>query len=328
VAINRELRRLGWGGADMGALFDVDPDRDLHTAVLEKKHGLVIAPTKRMQLGSWIEPGIIQAYAGYTEKPVRYVNETFQHPARPWMIYSPDALREDEKRVVDAKFIAWDQRRKWGPRSGDIPERVQLQMWWYMAALDYPVADVAALLGDELRIYSIYRDLEVERVILARAEECYRKYLEGDEMPPIGSSVHATAWLQQAFPAHKRPDMREATEDEIATMRRYAVVRNQFKKIEREKNGLANKLREAVATREGIRWSGGKFTWRKTKDSEYVDYKSMAVALLYNYVKDEETRKKMYDDYTKTKAGYRRIYFECEEYADAFGDEEFGDAAA
>jgi len=329
--INPELRRRGFTGSDQGALFGVDPDRDLHTVIAEKKYGLVLPVTQRMRLGGWIEPGIINAYAGITGKRVKYVNETFQHPTIPWMIYTPDAWCEDEKRVVDAKLVAWDQwAKKWGPKSNDIPEQIQLQMWHYMAALDFPLADVAAWCGDELRIYTIERDREVERVMRARNEECYRKYIEGDEMPPIGSSVHAARWLQQAFPNHKRPDMRAATEEEIADMRRYARVRKELSELEREKTGILNRLREAVGMREGIQSFGAKFTWRKTKDTKVVNYKNMAIALLHNFIKDEKAREKMWADYTSTKEGYRKIYFKCDDFADRLDDdaEDTTDAAA
>jgi hypothetical protein len=50
----------------------------------------------------------------------------------------------------------------------------------------------------------------------------------------------------------------------------------------------------------------------------------MAIGLRTFYIKDEEARLKITEDYTHTKAGSRRIYFKSDDFVEA---EEAADAA-
>lgn len=312
--IDPKIRRLGIGGSEVGALFGCDGDRDAFSVWAEKKGGLPsLPPTDRMLLGKALEPGVLQLYTHVTGREVDYCDKTFLHVERPYMVYTPDAFCKHDRRGVDAKVVAWDQRRKWGPTSDDIPQRIQLQCWWYMAATDYDVWDVAALLGDGMpRVYEVIRDVEAERVMLARAEEFYLRYLVGDEVPEMGGTDCASLWLQQAFPHHKRPDLRLATDAEIALLDQYAQVRLEQKDLAEQRARLENQIKLAIAEREGLVWFGGKFTWRKCKDKAVTDWESMALGLMNQYVKDEATRATLMEMYTYTKSGSRRIWFDSD----------------
>lgn len=144
----------------------------------------------RMVVGKALEPGVLSLYTYVTGRQVTYCDVTSVHPVRPWMAYTPDAICNDERRGVDAKVVFWDQRRKWGEKADEIPERVQLQAYWYMAALNYDVWDVCALVGEgEPRVYTIERDPEAEKAMLDRTFEWYSRYLLGDEIPPLIAPV-------------------------------------------------------------------------------------------------------------------------------------------
>jgi putative phage-type endonuclease len=314
MPINHEMRKSGVAASDVGAIFGVDPNRDAFSVVAEKKGDLPpIETTDRMRVGKAIEPGILALYSYRTGYELDYCDQTMRHPEREWMIYTPDALVRGERRGVDAKSISFDQRRNWGPTADDIPEKIQLQCWYYMAALDYDVWDVAAFMGDGMpRIYTIERDLEAERVMLARCEEFYLRYLKGDEMPPMGASASAAAWLQRAFPTHKRPDLRRATQAEEQMLAAYAGVRADQIELQRERDELENSIKLAIADREGLLWPDGKFTWRKTKDREVVDYKSLSLGLINQFIPDAAERKTLVEFYTTIKPGIRRIYFDCD----------------
>jgi predicted phage-related endonuclease len=309
--IDPEIRRLGIGGSEIGAIFGVDSNRDAFSVWAAKKGGLPPSePDERMRIGKALEPGVLELYEYVTGRSVKYCDQTSVHPERPWMVYTPDALCIAERRGVDAKVVAWDQRRLWGPTVDDIPERITLQCWWYMAALDYDVWDVAALVGDGLpRVYEIRRDREGERVMLQRVEEFWRRFIVGDDMPPIGTSTHAGAWLQRAFPRHQSPDLRTATDEEMLLLGRYAAVRVTEKAAKDARAELENRIKLAIGDREGLVWPTGKFTWRKTKDKIVTDWKSMAKGLAQQYLADDEARATLTGIYTRPEEGQRRIYF-------------------
>jgi len=169
--------------------------------------------------------------------------------------------------------------------------------------------------------------------MLARVEEWWKRYIVGNERPPIGDSQDAAIWLQQAFSHHKRPDLRSATEQEIALLNEYIAVRIQHRRLEQQRRLYENQLREAVGNREGIEWPGGKFTWRKTKDREVVRWKEFAIGLRNEFMKDEVERDRWTGFYTFNKPGYRRILLDSDVLRDAIEheggekDEEAADAA-
>jgi hypothetical protein len=183
-----------------------------------------------------------------------------------------------------------------------------------MAALDFDRWDVAALIGEGLpRVYTINRDLEMERAVLARAEEWHARYILGDEHPPMGASAEANYWLQATFPTHRRPDIREATEWEALTMASYTDIRATQKACTNERARLENLLKEAVGNSEGIYSDTARFTWRKTKDSSVTDWHSMALALLTHYIREDDARADLLEQYTRVKPGIRRIHYTADE---------------
>jgi len=256
-----------------------------------------------------LEPAVLELYSILTQREVMQPKTTYAHPTRPFMVYSPDGLVKGEKRGVDAKVTFWDQRKKWGWDADEIPIRVTMQCWWYMAAYDWDEWDVAALLGDGLpRIYTVKRDAQAEQVMLTVAETWWRKYLLGDEVPPMGNSPDASRWLQAAYPDHKRPDLREATPAEMRMIEDYVAARVVERELTQGKKTVANQLKQAIGDREGLEFPEGRFTWRKTKDSEYIDFQSLALTLMTRYVKEPEERTALYDLHTHVKKGARRIY--------------------
>jgi len=312
--IDQAIRRLGIGGSEVAALVGCDPERDAMSLWIEKKGGMPERPpSDRMLVGQKLERGVIELYAHVTGYEVEYVNQTFQHRAWPFVIYSPDALCRNMRRGVDAKVVSRDQRAKWGEPPYGVPLDKQTQGQWYCMAMDYDAWDFAVYMGDGMpRVYVVERDDEVCRILLARAEEFYQRYLIGDEEPPMGGSALAAAWLQYKYPEHKRPDMREATPAEAALLTDYAYVRAEQKDLQRTRDRMENLITRAIEDREGLYWPDGSFTWRRTKDQTVTDWESMARGLINAYVPDEEKRKTLIGLYTRTKEGYRKIRFTCE----------------
>ncbi len=315
MGIDHELRRGLITSTDVGPIFEVDSyGRTGFDRWAEKKgHAPRWDPTPRMLMGKDVEQGIMKAYERLTGRKVAWTDRTLQHPQRTWMGASPDALvfapSDALDRVVDAKLVFWDQRRKWGATSHQIPEGIQLQMWWIMAVLECEVCDVAAWAGeDEPRIYQIERDREAERVMIAKCEEWHRRYIEGDEIPPISGSKGAAVWLQQTFP-RQRADIREATADEVEALESLALARRDLKEADERRKVLENEIKLAIGDHEGLEWEWGKFTWKLTKDKKKIDWKALGTHLLITRIKDEEERKTLESEYTKTEPGTRRVHF-------------------
>lgn len=313
--MNPELRRMSLGGSDIGAIFGADENRDAFSVWWSKKGRSADRdePNERMLVGKALEQGVLSLYTHVTGRKVEYHDRTMIHPTRPWMAFTPDALCTEERRGVDAKVVFWDQRYKWGQSADEIPDRIQMQCWWYMAALDYDQWDVAALIGEGLpRIYTIHRDQEVEKAMLERAREWHARYILGDEHPPMSGSDECHRWLQATFPNHRRPDIREADQFETDIMMTYGEIRGVQQLCIKERKRLEAILKEAVGNSEGISAPSARFTWRRTKDGTAVDWKALAKDVLENHVANEQVRRELEMEYTRVKPGIRRIHFKAD----------------
>lgn len=305
-------RTLAIGGSEIAALFGAHDYLDAFTLWLRKK-GKLPPPegagktNRRMLLGIFLEQGIVAYYSYLTGKKTEWRNRREYHPKYPFMAYSVDAVVAGERRGVDAKCISWDQSWKWGETVDDIPPYVVMQAWWYMAALDYDFWDIAALVRgeDEPRIYTVNRDREMEQLMLERAEEWWRRYLVGDERPPIQASHWANGWLKQSFPRHPKNDVVKAAEKQIALLEEYAQAYRQFDVADEKLKELEIQVKEQIGLHEGLTWPGGKITWRLTKDSAFVEWQKLAQLL----IEGRPDAPRLMAEHTQKKEGARRLYF-------------------
>jgi predicted phage-related endonuclease len=320
MPLDHELRRTGFTSTEIPALLGCDETRDAHSVVAVKAFGQVDVAQDYYLKGKYFEGGLIEWYGDKTGKRVEALfDKTFRHPKYPHVLATPDALVVDESRGVDAKVASFAQRHQWGATADDTPDRVQIQIAILMEVLNRNYYDIALYCADQFRIIEFARDREFGEFLCVQAERMWDQYVERREWPPIGGSKISAAWLQKAYPSHKRPDLRVATDAEIEQLRRYGRLKADQKLLAKERVKLENWLKDAIKDREGLVWDGGRFTWRRTKNAHWQDWESMALALLTHYVKDEEARKKLLEEYTRTQAGSRRVWFSSDE---SFVDEE------
>ena len=308
MARSKELTRV-IGGSDIGAICGVDERRDAFS-VWAEKHGEYTPPppTARMRLGKMFERALVDYYSILTGREVNFLDATQRSERYPFMAFTPDAVCVHERRGVDAKLVSWDQSERWGDTAADIPAYVQLQALWYLIGLDYEAWDVLAVVGSdaEPRLYTIGRDPKLEEAVLYFAEEFYRRYLVGDEVPPIGATEASGTFLRQRFPRHRAP-LRRAFDHEVRLLEEYASIRCEEKDLLREKGKLENALKLACGDGEGLTWERGLFTWRSTRDSTATDWERLAGSLMRGYNEDE--RRALIEEFSKVRPGVRRIHF-------------------
>jgi putative phage-type endonuclease len=306
-------------GSRAPAIFDVHPFMTAFDVWNHYKGGVEVEsePNAHMILGTCLEPGIIEATGRILGCEIVPNRATLRHPTLPLVGGTPDGWVKGEDTVVEVKVVGADRWKDWGHEADEIPLFVQLQCIWYMLLLNFSKCIVAALVGGWLRFYTLTRDEEVEGVMVKRVEEWWERYIVGDEQPAMGSSREAAQWLQRMHPMH-HPPIREATAEEAQLLNAYVVVRIAEKKLATERDTFENLIKQAIGDDEGLRWNDrGRFTWRKPKDSNVIDYKPMAIALLHNFVKDTKTRDDWYELYTHSKPNVRRIHVSHPSLAEA-----------
>jgi predicted phage-related endonuclease len=305
---DEQKRALAIGGSEIAAIFGAHDYLDEFSLWARKKGELPPQEENpRMHLGTFLQQGIAAYYSYLTGNQTEWRDKTERHPDYPFMAYSPDAVVVGQRRGIDVKYVSFDQSPRWGKTIEDIPPHAVMQAWWYMAALDYLSWDIVALVvgADDLRIYTVVRDLDVERIMLRRARAWWERYLVGDERPPISGSELANRWLQKTYPRHRRGDIRKANPEQIAMLEEFAGVKQELDCLNERRKLVVAQIKEQIGDHEGLEWPGGKFTWKRTRDSERTDWEGLALLLL----KSQEEREKLLQEFTFTKPGTRRIHF-------------------
>lgn len=284
--INQELRSKGIGASEVAALLGMDPRRDA-LAVWARKLNLVDEPESniRMRKGRYFEQGIVQWYTDETGLRTEWSDTTMQNPQRSWQIATPDAfVVSDHSPIriggVDAKLVSWDQRELWGdPGTNAVPDHYAIQAQWTCSTLDQPWWDIAACVGDELRVYRIHRDPEIEKTLLSVVDKFWKENILGRTQPPIGATDTAAAYLKKRFPKHVQP-LRVATPEEGELMALYKLVREEWDAMEARYVPVENRVREVIGDAEGIINGPWKITFKKDSDSMGTDWYAVAKNLV------------------------------------------------
>ena len=287
--IDPKLRAQGIGGSEVAAILGLDPRRDAF-AVYADKLGLVerAAPTGRMLWGKRIERVIADAYSDETGRAHEWCDDTRVHPTRPWQVFSPDAfvlgppLTGPRPTIggLDAKNVAWDQAAKWGdPGSDLVPDSIALQCQWYCSAAELPWWDVAALFGgNDLRVYRLHRDAEIEATLLEEAERFWRDHVLARVPPAPGASAATTEALKRMYPRNVEA-CRFATPEEAEMLMRMKAARERADAADAEKDAAENAVKLAIGESEGLIHGPIKVTWKRTADTFGPAWEEIARAL-------------------------------------------------
>jgi len=293
--IDNRIRARGIGGSDVCAVVGLDTRRD-RFSVYADKLGLVKRqpPNARMRRGKYLERGVVAWYGDERRCKCYWFDETIRHPDREWQVVSPDAFVISSEAssatpiyvpaagiqalgMVDAKTVSWDQAYEWGETGSDkVPDRVSLQLQWACSTTGLPWSDAAAICGlDDLRIYRIHFDADLEAVLLEECEKFWREHVLARVAPPIGCTETAKEYLRQRFPRNVEV-LRQATGEEEALLMRLKLARDEFNRAEQEKESLSNEVKQLIGDADGLNSSLGKVTWRKDADSVGVDWEKVA----------------------------------------------------
>jgi len=318
--IDHAIRDTGLGGSEIGALFNAHPFLDEFSVAMRKRSTERIyrpGPNDRQRFGKAIEPTTIALYEYMTGKRVERCDNTRRHPERPWQIATPDAFRAGEKRGIELKCCFPDQRGNWGHTIDEAPEYAVMQCWWYESIFDMDVWElVVMILGEPLpRIIEVHRDLERERVMIDYAAQWWRKFgPEGRELPPISGSQASAEWLKRMFPRNKYA-IRRAEDAEVEKLEAYTQVRIEETRVAARKALLENEIKLAIRDDDGLFWEGGKFTYKRIRDSKKTDWKALAEMLMFTMPTEEREAKTA--AFTVPVEGYRRVHFTADAFAEA-----------
>jgi len=202
------LHLTGIGSSSAAACAGVSPYRTQLEEYQRFVHAIEAGPRaaanesnidpEKAFFGHAMEPVIARAFERETGLRVRRNAKTFRSKAHPHLIATPDSFILGQRAILEFKTAGLRTIRMWGEEGTDeVPMHYLIQVAHQMAVVDYDKAQLAVLLGaNDLRIYRIDRDAELEKLMLERLADFWRRVQERDPPPPTSLDDCDLRWPQ------------------------------------------------------------------------------------------------------------------------------------
>ena len=201
-------RSKGIGGTDISAILGLNPWKTAYDVYLDKiGEAKPVEENMPMKMGMLLEPIVAGLYEDVTQRKLQEC-ELIVHPNYDFIRGTPDRLVENEDLGLEIKtlrtfdkFSSKSGSTGWGEEYTDqIPQHYFLQVVWYMLLTERAAFDVAALAGgQEFRIYRVNRDKELEKMLIAKAEEFWRKSVLEKIPPEISANDDPANYYSNSF---------------------------------------------------------------------------------------------------------------------------------
>jgi predicted phage-related endonuclease len=281
MAIDHVLRSQGVGASEIASVLNLSKYGDAFSVYASKVGAVERAPSTDVQLrGKRFERIILEWHGERIGKKTEWFDRTIVHPTREWQLCSPDGfvLADDGQREygVDSKTAGFS-RDEWGEDNTDhVPEHVALQCAWSCSVLDMPHWDVALMTGiDDLHAYRVYRDMELETILLEQVEHFWRCNVLARVPPAPTGSPAATDAIRRMFHKDVTP-LRCATADEYPLIEALKQAKAEKKRAELACAEAENRIKIAIGSAGGLLAGNTKITWTKNADTIRPDYRAIA----------------------------------------------------
>ena len=247
--------------------------------VWARMQGLIGSTSSRATLrGHILEPAIANYYAQQNDC-VLTPGPLYEEPPiigpEPWMHARPDrfAVNANDKWLVEIKSTR-TFKSGWGqPGTADVPQYYAAQCLWQMAVTDHEWVDLAAFatISDEFRVFTLRRDLELEKQIVDYARNWYEKYITGNTPPDVDDTKGCAQALAQYF-KQTSDEFIEPSDDDTSLANDLASIKERLATLEAEKRIKENLLKDRIGENKGI---SGICTWSATKPRVTLDSKAV-----------------------------------------------------
>lgn len=288
-----EYRRTVVTGTDIPVLLGLSPYRCEADLADEKLHGTTQDETLRMRIGSALEDLIASEYETRTGRRVRRSHGMVRHPEIEWAAASLDGTVIGERRIVEMKRTGSRTRFADG-----IPQDVEAQVAWQLGVSGYPVADIAILTDDSLTVHEQAADPALFADLVTLAEDFRRRLAEG------GPFARDAARIRRDHPTDDGTEI-EADGDTAEAVRALLDIRAQIARHEATEEALKAAIQARMGDAAVLTGPGFRVTWKRTKDREETDWKSLSTGLLTTLPETE--RVALVGLHTTVRPGFRPL---------------------
>jgi len=313
-------RMAGLGGSDMGAIFGLSPYRTPVDVWMEKTgRSDPQDSTLQMRFGNYAEEFVAREYCAKTNNAVQRYTPMLHHATAPIignvdrLVVPPGQKRAAHQREIrtdrlleckTASAFAASNADEWGAAGTDqVPMSYLVQCATYRMLTGCRFADLAVLFGNqELRIYHLPHDADLEQMIVARASEWWQKHVVSDIAPdPV-----CDADVKALYPESSVRAMVEASD---SILHELTVLREAKREIgiqESIADSAMIAIKNAIGITEGIAWNGETLaTWKSARPSAKTDWRAVAADLEAQVGREQFNA--AVQSHTATIAGSRRF---------------------
>ena len=285
------------GGKDIGAILGFSK---YHTAldVWLEKTGRIVNKVDNLpvRFGSFAESFVASEYATQTGFVLAHSEEGVIHPTYPFMVghidrfvvnssvdssidakslFNPDGSCA-AAHLLECKTASPFNQADWGDLGTDeVPMSYLVQCLWYLAITNLERCDVAVLFGNsDFRIYEVYRDKELEDLIIAKAAAFWNDYVQLDTPPP----AKCEADYQILFKKEVIGKAIEADQRVCELISKLQLLNSEIKSKEMEISHIKQTIMGQMGEAELLTYQGKVLaTWKSPKPSYRLDGKRLEI---------------------------------------------------
>ena len=279
------------GGSDIGAILGFSKYRTALDVWLEKT-GRVVNTVDNLpvRFGTFAENFVASEYGTKTGYTLVHSESGVSHPKHPFMVGHIDRYVFDSgngsselfhsdgtctaSHLLECKTASPFNQSDWGDLGTDeVPMSYLVQCLWYLAITNLERYDVAVLFGNsDFRIYEVYRDQELEDLIIAKAVAFWNNYIQGDTPPPAQSESD----YQHLFKKEVTGKSVEADPSICELTSKLQFLNREIKSKELEISQIKQAIMEQMGEAELLTYQGKLLaTWRSPKQSYRLDSKRL-----------------------------------------------------
>ena len=282
------------GGSDIGAILGFSKYRTALDVWLEKTGRAVnTVDNIPVRFGSFAESFVASEYAAQTGFSLVHSETGVAHPQYPFMVGHIDRYVFESSDDIEGELFNSDglcvaahllecktaspfNQSDWGELGTDeVPMSYLVQCLWYLAITNLERCDVAVLFGNsDFRIYEVYRDKELEDLIVAKAAAFWNDYIQLETPPP----AQCEADYQNLFKREVSGKAIEADLEICDLTQKLQLLNTEIKSKEIEISQIKQTIMGQMGEAELLTYQGQVLaTWKSPKQSYRLDSKRLEI---------------------------------------------------
>lgn len=269
------------GGSDIGAILGLSPYRTPLQVWMEKTGKEVIKlDSLPLRFGTFAEEFVANEYARATHSTLLHDESIYIHPEHDYMSAHIDRFVLGDgpntlpSKILECKTANPFSSGDWGDAGSDqIPMSYLCQCVWYMAITNLDKTDLAVLFGNsDFRIYTIERDVDLEKLILEKAAHFWSHHVLSDTPPPAVNEHDC----HSLFPIGNASQTVEADINTYELIKQLHQLNIEMKERETQISNIKQGLMQFMGNAEQLTYEGNILaTWKAPKVSYRLDTKAL-----------------------------------------------------